>query len=273
MAHSLFRGRLTMGGVTFEGHVLSDGRRALDEAGVGEAFTGGGAPDMLDRTLRKLPQGLGSAGFPSVAFRVPGRSDPGSGFEAATVAAMCELLLAARGSGPLKKLPARAAGVAESILRSAGPTGIVGLVDDATGYGTLRARQSAQRTVQALIAEDIDRWAERFPKEFWREVARIEGAASWKEGPVGWARYIVLFVSDAVDPDVGRELRRAGGEPAFRPTIHQWLLDVGGARIDGQMASILAELRECGDKAQFEARFAKALDKAPSRSTLPEVFG
>ncbi len=273
LPRSLFHGHLTMDGVGLEGHVLSDGRRVLEDEGVHEAFTGEEAPDTLDRILRKLPRGSGLAGFPSVVFRRPALPDPASGYEAATVAAMCELLLCARAAGPLKKQPARAAAVAETLLRSTATAGIVGLVDDATGYGALRARQSTQRTVEALIAEDIDRWAERFPKEFWREVARIEGAPSSKVQTIGWARYVVPFVADAVDPDVGRELRRTAHDPAFRPTIHQWLLEVGGARLDGAMASILAGMHECRDRAEFDARFAKVLDKAPSRSRLPEGIG
>jgi hypothetical protein len=260
-----------VGGFGLEGHLLSDGRRALAEDGVLEAFTGGGEPGDLDRILRKLPGSTPAAvGASTVSFLVPGRTGPVSGYEAGTVAAICEALLSARTSGPLKKQGARAAEAAESILRSTAITGITGLVDEGTGYRALRARQSAQRTVQALIAEDIDGWAERFPKEFWKELARIEGVTSWKAGPIGWARYVVLFVSDAVDPDVGRELRRAADDPGFRPTIHQWLLGVGAVRIDEQMASLLSGLRACRDKAEFEARFAKTLDKGPSRSRLPE---
>ena len=269
LPRSLFHGRLTMGGLEFEGHVLSDGRRMLEEDGVLEAFSGG-APDTLDRILRKLPRPGPASGFPTVPFRVAGRSAPASGFAVETVAAVCDLFLSARSSGPLKKQPARAADVAESILRSAATTGIVGLVDDATGYRKLRARQSARTTVQALVAEDVDRWARRFPKEFWRELARLDGAAPKKHQSVGWARYVVLFVSDAVDPDLGRELRRAKDEPAFGASIRQWLPDVGGARLDEGMGSLLAAMRRCRDKAEFEALFAKVLDKAPSRSPLPD---
>lgn len=271
LAQSLFHGHLTLGGVDLEGHVLSDGRRTLEEEGVMEAFTGGRSPDVLDRIIRKLPRvEAAPAHYPTVAFRVPGQAAPVSGYEATTVGGLCDLFLSARASGPLKKQPARAAEVAEAILRASATTGIVGLVDDATGYRFLRARQSAQRYVQALIAEDIDQWAERFPKEFWKELARLEGAASWKHESIGWARFIVLFTSDAVDSDVGRELRRADGGAAFRPSTHQWLLEVGGGRIDRKMDSIVAGMRRCRTSAEFEALFAKVLDKAPSRAQRSE---
>ena len=45
--------------------------------------------------------------------------------------------------------------MAEAIVRAAATTGLNGLVDDATGYAKVRARQAAQRDLLAFIAEDI----------------------------------------------------------------------------------------------------------------------
>jgi hypothetical protein len=268
LARSLFRGPLTVAGIEFEGHVLSDGRRALGEDGVVGAFTGGADSGDLDRVLRKLPD-VGRRP-PTVSFRVPGRPGTTAGFEAGAVIAIADLFLSARATGPMKKQPARAAVVAESIVRAAAVVGIVGLVDDATGYARVKTKQSTQRTLQAFIAEDVGQWASRFPKEFWDELARLEGGASSKQRSVGWARHVMLFVYDAIDPDVGRELRRPPGDPAFRPTIPQWLHDVGGGRIDSQMASIVSGMHRCDDMDDFSAMFAKVLHKGPSHMPLPE---
>ena len=271
---SVFRGPLTIAGVGFEGHVLSDGRRVLGQEGVAEAFTGGTDPSDLVRVLGKLPDiEARSLDVPTVEFRPARGSGTERGYEAATLVGVADLFLSARAAGPMKKQPARAAAVSEAIVRAAATDGITGLVDEATGYAKVRAKQSAQWSMQASIAEDIGAWASRFPKDFWVELARLDGVTSWTQRPLGWARYVVLFVYDAIDPDVGRELRRSSDDPGFRPSVHQWLEDVGRQRIDSRMASLVAAMRACPDLDAFGAAFAKVLQKGPSHKQLPEGEG
>ena len=232
VARSLFRGPMSLAGMRFGAHVLADGRRVLERHDVVEAFTGGDQSGALDQALGKLPDyHRDPLALPVVSLRVPGQSTIVTAFEPAIVVALAERLLAARAAGPLKKQPARMADRAEQLVRAAAASGIDGLIDDATGYAKVRARQSAQRTLQAYIAEDLGRWAAHFPKQFWTELARLDGDSPPKRRPVGWGRYVLLFVSDAIDPDVGHELRRDAGDPAFRPTIPQWLDEVGPGRV------------------------------------------
>ncbi len=271
MARSLFRGPLILAGLRFEGHVLSDGRRVLGEDGVMEAFTGATGSGGLDRVLGKLPEDQRQpVGVTTVPFRVPGRPGAAEGYEASTVVSLADAFLTARAAGPLKKQPARAATVAEALVRAAATVGMVGLIDEATGYARVRARQSAQRNLQAFIAEDIGRWASRFPKAFWVELARMEGTGSPKQRSIGWASYVMLFVYDAIDADVGRELRRPAGEPNFRPNVPEWLDAVGQPRIDHRMAGILSGMRACADMDEFASTFAKVLHKGPSQDQRPE---
>jgi hypothetical protein len=269
--HSFFRGPVTVGGTRLETHVLADGRRVLDQEGVVELFTGSTEPGGLDRALAKLPgYDRQPLALPTVPFRVPGRPGVGQGFEPATVLALAERLLSARAAGPLKKQPTRMAAVAETVVRAAALRGIDGMVDDATGYGTVRARQSARWAVQASIAEDVGRWGAQFPEEFWTELARLDGRLRPKGRPVAWGRYVVLLLADAVDPDVGRELRRSPGTSPFRPTLPQWLDRVGPVRLEGRIDPIIAEMRGCADLDEFESRLAKVLQKGPSHTILPE---
>ncbi len=271
---SLYRGPLAIAGFEFEVHVLNNGQRVLDRDGVVEAFTGATDPAGLDRVLGKLPElGRRTLAVPTVSFRVPGRRATVVGLASETVLAIADAFLAARVAGPLKKQPARSAAVAESFVRATAAAGLVGRVDDATGYAKVRARQSAQRTLQAFIAEDLGRWASRFPKEFWAELARLDGATSAKGRSIAWSRYVLLFVYDAVDPDVGRELRRAAGDPAFRPSVAGWLEEMGRSRLDSRMDSIVEGLRRCGDLDEFTSMFAKVLHKGPSHTLLLDDDG
>jgi hypothetical protein len=100
------------------------------------------------------------------------------------------------------------------------------------------------------------------------ELARLDGVTSGERTPLGWASYVVLFVYDAIDPDVGRELRRPPDDPGFRPTLHQWLEEVGRPRIDSRVTALVSAMRACPDMDAFRAAFAKVLQKGPSHVPL-----
>ena len=63
-----------------------------------------------------------------------------------------------------------------------------------------------------------------FPEEFWLELARLEGIRySARNRPLRWGKYVMMFVYDAIDKDVGRELRKKNPTPRFLKNHHQWL--------------------------------------------------
>jgi hypothetical protein len=94
---------------------------------------------------------------------------------------------------------------AEIITRACAKLGIIALIDEATGYQAFRKKQELQLKLQAFIAEDLQEWALMFPHEFWFELARLEGVHySPRSRPLRWGKYIMAFVYDAVDGDVGK---------------------------------------------------------------------
>jgi P63C domain-containing protein len=54
-------------------------------------------------------------------------------------------------------------------------TGIIALVDEATGYQYLRARQALEEILEKFIATEFRKWAKTFPDEFCREIFRLRG--------------------------------------------------------------------------------------------------
>jgi P63C domain len=98
---------------------------------------------------------------------------------------------------------------AEIIVRSCAKVGIIALIDEATGYQKIREKNALQVKLQAFIADELQDWALMFPEEFWLELARLEGVHySARSRPLRWGKYIMLFVYDAIDGDVGKELRK-----------------------------------------------------------------
>src|ERR1700734_4045517 len=99
-------------------------------------------------------------------------------------------------------------------MRSCAKVGIIALIDEATGFQQYRAKRDLQLKLQAFIADDLQEWARMFKDEFWLELARLENIHySPRSRPLRWGKYIMMFVYDAIDKDVGKALREKNPNP------------------------------------------------------------
>lgn len=272
LPHSMFRGPLNIGDVQLEGHVLSDGKRVLTQGEVVKVLTGGADTSNLKRYLERIPTFDQSmiAGR-AVQFRVPGIPVVATGYEAEMLIEICDMYLAARDAKLLKPSQLRLAAMAEIIVRACAKVGIIALVDEATGYQKVRAKQALQLKLQAFIADEMGEWARMFPAEFWIELARLEGVSySPRLRPIRWGKYVMAFVYDAVDPDVGKELRRVNPDPKFKQNHHQWLKTLGREKVNNQIQQVIAIMRLCDDMNDFKAKFARVFQKSPLQMRLWE---
>jgi hypothetical protein len=122
---------------------------------------------------------------------------------------------------PSQQKLAKNAGV---IIRACAKIGIIALVDEATGFQKIRAKNELQLKLHAFIADEMQEWARMFLEEFWLELARLEGIRySPKARPLRWGKYVMMFVYDAIDKDVGKALREKNPNPRFLQNHHQWL--------------------------------------------------
>jgi len=272
LPHSMFRGPLNIGNVELEGHVLSDLRRVLTQGEVVKVLTGGTDSSNLGRYLRRVPDFEESmiAGR-TIRFRVPGNPTIATGYEAELLIEICDLYLVARDGKKLKPGQAKLAEMAEIIVRASAKVGIVALVDEATGYQKVRAKQALQLKLQAFIADEMGEWALMFPTDFWVELARLEGIKySPKYRPLRWGKYVMAFVYDAVDPDVGKELRMINPDPRFKQNHHQWLQKLGRERVNNQIYQVIAIMKLCHDMNDFKKKFAHVFQKTPIQMELWE---
>jgi hypothetical protein len=273
LPYSMFRGTLDLGSVSFECHVLSDGRRVLTQSEVVRVLTGGRERGSLGRYMeaqplytRELLEGR------TVRFRVPNNPQFAIGYEATLLIEICELYLAARDQGLLKTNQRKLAKTAEIVVRACAKVGIIALVDEATGYQEVRQKRALQLKLQAFIAEDMQEWARMFPEDFWYELARLESTHySPKHRPLRWGKYVMAFVYDAIDADVGRELRTINPNPRHRQNHHQWLRDFGKEKVNNQIQQVIAVMKLCDDMADFKRKFAKVFRKSPLQLSFDGV--
>jgi hypothetical protein len=260
MPYSWFRGTLSIGDVEFECHVLNDGRRVLTQREVVRVISGGRDSSNLTRYLERNP--LYSPDLLQgrvIQFTVPGApAGPAHGYEATLLIEICDLYLKARDQELLKPRQKPLAKMAEVVVRSCAKVGIEALVDEATGYQKVREKRALQVKLQAFIAEDMQEWVATFPEEFWLELARLEGIRySPRNRPLRWGKYVMRFVYDSIDPDLGKKLREINPDPRYKHNHHQWLREYGRDKLHRQLGGVIVLMKECEDMNEFRGRFAK----------------
>ena len=260
---SMFRGTLKIGDVTLECHVLDDGRRVFTQGEVVRVLTGGTESSNLRRYLRANPLfDADLVGGQNLQFTVPGNPQVATGFEATFLVEICESYLAARDQSLLRKNQLHLAVQAEILIRSCAKVGIIALIDEATGYQAVRAKRALQMKLQAFIADDLQDWARMFPEEFWHELARLEGVSySPRSRPLRWGKYVMMFVYDAIDKDVGAELRKKNPNPHFLRNHHQWLQKFGRDQVHDQIQRVVTIMKLCDEMDDFRKKFARVFKK------------
>lgn len=266
---SMFQGKLPIGDLKLDCHVLNDERRVFTQGEMVRALTGGTDSSNLARYLASNPLTTAGLSGGPIRFRIPGNPQLAVGSEATLLIEICEKYLDARAQRLLRSNQQHLARQAEVIVRSCAKVGIIALIDEATGYQKVRARNALQVKLQAFIADELQDWALMFPEEFWLELARLEGVHySARSRPLRWGKYIMLFVYDAIDEDVGRELRKKNPNPRFLRNHHQWLKEFGREKVHDQIERVITIMKLCNDMNEFREKFARVFKKSPIQLSL-----
>ncbi|HKC01396.1 MAG TPA: P63C domain-containing protein [Terriglobales bacterium] len=134
------------------------------------------------------------------------------------------------------------------------------------------AKNALQLKLQAFIAEELQEWARMFPQEFWFELARLEGIHySPRSRPLRWGKYIMAFVYDAIDKDVGKELRKKNPHPKHGRNHHQWLKEFGKEKLIGQIQSVITIMKLCDNMEDFRSKFTRVFKKSPVQISFDDI--
>lgn len=273
LPYSMFRGTLKLGPMYVECHVLNDGRRVFTQREMVRVLSAGRVSGNLTRYLERNPlitkdENLG----PEIQFKVPGSNLFAIGREATTLIEICEKYLEARDAGKLKKSQEHLAVQSDIIIRACAKVGIIALIDEATGYQKVRAKNALQLKLQAFIADELQEWARMFPEEFWLELARLEGIHySPRSRPLRWGKYIMAFVYDAIDKDVGKQLREKNPNPHFKLNHHQWLKKFGRDKVHDQIQRVVTIMKLCDSMDEFRKKFDRVFKKSPIQTSFEDV--
>jgi len=236
---------LIIGGVEFECAVLDDETRVISERAFARAI---GAKRGGSHWLRKkknsdganLPVFLSAANLrpfipldlaSALSEGIPYQGRQGqwaNGIHAELIPKILDVWIKAKAAGALSKPQKRFAAISDIILRGLGAVGIVSLIDEATGFEDVRAKNSLARILEAYIAKEIRQWVRTFPTSFFREICRLKNVPFHTDMKL--PRYFGHIVNDLVysrlAPGVLDELKRRNpaGESGRRKLKHTQLL-------------------------------------------------
>jgi hypothetical protein len=177
---------LCIGDIEIECYVLVDGTRVVTQAtflsALGRHRRAKGYRER-NADLPPILQGKAIAPYiPStifekarpITFALPngGRA---SGYNAELLPEVCEVYLRAREADALSSPQERTAAQAEIIMRGLATVGIIALVDEATGYQDIRARDALATILEEFIAKEIQAYVQTFPPDFYGEMFRLRG--------------------------------------------------------------------------------------------------
>ncbi len=201
-----------------------------------------------------------------------------SGYDAALLPLVCDVYLKARAAGNvLTKGQEKVAEQAELIKDGLARIGIISLIDDATGFTRVRARDELQAILSAYISPELLPWTRRFPDIFYAELHRVRG---WPYQPGNQARngYIGkltrALIYDPLPPGVREELEAKNPylpELKGRRHRHHQLLtqDVGHPHLEKQITSVTTLLRISDDWPEFTKHFSRAFPPSTGLFGLP----
>jgi hypothetical protein len=190
-------GNLNIGGVEFDAAVINYGGEAIRVIGqsefmraVGmyysgfiakqhrEAAEGGSAvlPMFLAQKALKpfISNALDPLQFAPISYRSKG-GQVAKGIPAKAIPKICKVWIDAKNAGALKPKQQAIAEMLEIIYHGLAETGIIALVDEATGYQYERPRRDLEEQLRKFLSDTLRSWVQTFPSEYFKHLCRLRG--------------------------------------------------------------------------------------------------
>ncbi len=203
-----------------------------------------------------------------VYFRANSAGNIAVGYDANLLPMACDVYLKARAAGMLYMSQEHIARRCEILLTGFAIVGIIGLIDEATGYQEIRHKRALAKILEAYIAKELQPWTKTFSYEFYKQIFRLRG---W-DGPDGVKRPSVIghYTNDIVysrlDVDLLEELRRKNpvAPSGYRPNKHhQWFTpELGHPKLREHLAAVAALMRAAPNWDSFMRSLQRAFPRS-----------
>jgi len=167
------------------------------------------------------------------------------GYEATLLIDLCDAIIKAGEMGA--EIPSAYQRNASAIIRAVAKTGIIALVDEATGYDKekSRAKDELQKMLNSFLRDEAARWVKQFDDQFFEDIYKMRHwnweKTSKRPGVVGtWIKEIVYDRLAPILPELERRNpKKENGGRAYRH--HQFLSrEVGLPRLKQHLEAVHA---------------------------------
>ncbi len=197
LPQATYEGPLNIGGVEFQAAVIEYGGEAVRVVGqsefmraVGMYYSGFIAKqhrDAAEEGSAVLPMFLAQAAlkpfidsaldplhFSPISYRSVG-GIASKGIPAKAIPKICRVWMDARKAGALKPKQTAVAELLEIVYHGLAETGIIALVDEATGYQYVRPRRDLEQQLKKFLSDNLRRWVRTFPSDYFKQLCRLRG--------------------------------------------------------------------------------------------------
>lgn len=282
-------GEILIGDFSLRVAVLENGKRIITQTALFDAFGRPmrGSRSVSDKSTSKLP------GLIDAKNLKPFLSDElmeviktvkytdlngkiNEGYDATILPLICDVYVDARnatkenGKPVLTQKQIPNVRAAEMLLRALSKVGIIGLVDEVTGYQEVREKDALQLFLQKFLDEEKGKWVKTFPDEFFESIFRMKGwtwsTANKGKKPQVVGHYINNYVYSRIAPKVLSELRKLNpsSENGGRKGKHtQWIdVDFGHPKLKEHLSILIAFAKASGyNWNNWERMIKRALPK------------
>ncbi len=274
---------LVIGGIPIDCYVLEDETRVLSQRGMFKGLgvkrggprndnepsnTGAEIPRFASQKWLKpfIDSDLELA-LKSPIFFQPPTGHMGYGYPATVLVDVCDAILEAEKNGATGKPQSGIVENAFSLIRGLAKVGIIALVDEATGYQEMRAKNALADILESFLSDYRQKWVKTFPDEFYKQIYRLRGwnwdGSAQRPGTIGsWTNN---FVYDRLAPTLTDELRHknptnSNGERLSKH--HQWFNpEYGHPLLKEHISGVIALMRASSTWDGFK----RSLDRAYPR--------
>jgi hypothetical protein len=279
---------LRIGDLSIPCYVLEDETRVLTVSGMTEALglaRGGSMVAGMNRlelfVLRKkinpfVSKDLVERIHSPLVFITP-TGAKAYGYNAEIIVELCESVLAARQAGVLQTQQLGIAQRCEVLTRGLARLGIIGLVDEATGYQYIRARNALERILDQWLTKELQPWKRQFPNDYYKRIFELN---NWDYDPTSLARpgVIGIWTNDIVYDRLGPGIRQLLHEYAGRNEkgrlkhqLHRFLTSMHGIpELQAHLSAIVALMKAATNWEQFKEMLQRAFPKPDT--TLSMAF-
>jgi hypothetical protein len=199
------------------------------------------------------------------------------GYKAELLPDVCDIFDDADRAGVLKINQKHIADACRLLSRGLTRVGIIGLIDEATGYQKLRAANALAQVLEKFIAKELQPWVSTFPQDYYDELFRLRGIGS-EQDSVKRPQYFGHLTNDIVyarlAPGVKEELGKSTPKlPSGRRKHHmhrKLTPELGHPKLREHLASVVTVMKLSNDYNDFIQKMNRVHPKF--NETLPMKF-